>query len=98
MKQKTITKKCIDRIIYSNYNCTLYDVYGRYSYAKEKAFKQCELDRLENNGYCARIISYNTFIFTYGYLYTKGNELHYVYITPSKREDYIVIDDNDVIE
>lgn len=63
---------------------TLWDVYGRWSRAKEQAFDYCRSLCYEYGGYDLRIITANTFIFTAGFTFTAedGREC-FMYITPS---------------
>lgn len=68
----------------SDYN--LHDVYKTsYSYKKEQAFDYCKELCNEYNGRDLRIISYNTFIFTAGFIYNDKIEgvIKFMFITPS---------------
>lgn len=47
----------------------LTDVYDNPSDAKIEAFKICYKKAVKMNGQCLRILSYNTFMFTVGWLY-----------------------------
>ena len=85
-------------------NYRLGQCYGRYSYAKEKAFDYCrrlhtELDELKAKCYLQyAILSYNTFMFTYFGLYEKVNkengniELWALYCTSTKDETWKILD------
>ena len=56
----------------SRYN--LDDCYNNYSYAKENAYDYCINKQSKMNGYDGRILSYNTFVFTYAFM-TDDNKL-----------------------
>lgn len=45
----------------------LYDVYGKCSTEKHIAFKYCQELMERENGYNGRIVSYNTFAFTFAF-------------------------------
>lgn len=47
----------------------LYQVYGRYSKAKQEALNYCKQLQARFNGYHGTIVSANSFIFTYAFLY-----------------------------
>ena len=70
---------------YANYqqsnNYTLRDCYVSYSYAKEKVFNYCKelCDKYNGNG--LKIISYNTFGFSCGFIGLVDNKKAFVYIT-----------------
>ena len=49
-------------------NHTLRDVYGSYSYQKEKAMNYCQELMKKYNGYGLKIISFNTFQFSVGFI------------------------------
>ena len=63
----------------------LWQVYGRYSDSKENAYKYCLwlMDKLD--GWDGRIISANTFIFTFGFEFInpETGAVSFAYITPS---------------
>lgn len=48
---------------------TLYDVYGRYSYAKEKAYNWCIEKMNDLNGFDGRICSATCNFFTFAFQY-----------------------------
>ena len=59
------------------------DVYGRYSTAKKRAWRDCERRCAEKDGYCLSVISHNTNVFTAGFMYEgEAGKMFYV-ITPS---------------
>ena len=60
--------------IYESRDCTLEDVYGRYSEAKAHAYEWCREHCDSLNGYYFRIISHNGVQFTVGYLYDVVDE------------------------
>ena len=84
--------------IYNNYASSsmrgLNDCYAKPSPAKICAYKDCQFDMMDHNGGNGSVISYNTFMFTYGYTYhtyENGNVTkHFVYITPSHRYDTVI--------
>ncbi len=60
----------------------LHDVYGRCSYAKEKAMQDCKELQYNMNGYDGRICSANSFQFTYAFQYVNESGKHCLaYIT-----------------
>lgn len=83
-QQKRTARGNIDRYDNST-NYTLHHAYDRPSYAKERAWKYC-LDLMEKfNGYGLKVISYNTFMFTAGFMFTdsKTGVLQFMFITPN---------------
>lgn len=68
------------------------DVYGRYSTAKHRAWRDCERRCAEKNGYCLSVISHNTNVFTAGFMYEgEAGKMFYV-ITPSYTGEICVED------
>lgn len=73
------------RVAYSSYQqsnyYTLRDCYASYSYAKERAFNYCKelCDKYNGNG--LKIISYNIFGFSCGFIGIIDNKKVFVYIT-----------------
>ncbi len=62
----------------------LSDVYADYSSKKAHAFNYCVELMHKYNGFDLKIVSYNTFMFTAGFLYhDKNGDLMYMHITPS---------------
>ena len=63
--------------LYSTYQrataTDLYQVYGRYSHAKEQAMQYCRRLQAEANGYDGRICSANSFQFSYAFRYEDAN-------------------------
>jgi len=57
----------------------LYQIYGRFSTAKENAYKHCEYMREKLKGYDVRIPTHNQNTFTYAFRYVKDGAvwLHY---------------------
>lgn len=72
------------RYTYSD-DTQLMDVYGRYSDKKARAYAYCRNLMLKYDGYDFRIISYNTFMFTCGFMFRDPatDELTFAYITPT---------------
>ena len=81
------TRKADELIRNYNYSktITLWEAYGRPSYAKEKAYDYCLNLKEKFNGYAGCITTFNTNIFTYGFLFhhPETDELYLAYITPS---------------
>lgn len=79
--------------LYGNYRratCgNLWDAYEKPSRAKVNAFFDCQNIRQEYNGTNERIISHNTFTFTYGFEYASNVDgvCHCVIITPTYEYD-----------
>lgn len=48
--------------------CTLWDVYGKYSSEKRRAFDDCTATMQANNGYDLKIISASKYLFTVAFL------------------------------
>lgn len=73
-----------NRYIWSD-DTQLRDVYGRYSDKKARAYEYCRNLMLKYNGYNFYIISYNTFMFTCGFMFhdPATDELMFAYITPT---------------
>lgn len=69
----------------------LRDVYGRWSSAKQAAYKNCLQACQDHGGDGFRIISANTSFFTVGYTYDDENgKKHFVYITHAGTTDAII--------
>ena len=62
-------------------NDSLYDVYGRFSEAKHKAWEYCKKLCEEKSGSDLRIITANGFQFTAGFEYEKDGKQMFMYIT-----------------
>lgn len=71
---------------------TLYDCYNNFSYYKMKAFKYCRELIKQYNGYQGRIISYNIFSFTYGFIGEVEGKKAFIYITKDY-DRFIYLDD-----
>ena len=68
---------------------TLRDVYGRYSSAKDKAYRYCSDLFEQMGGECFRIVSANTFQFTVGFEFNSDDgKRYFAYIT--KTYDYVM--------
>lgn len=77
------------RYMFGDNAYSLWEVYGRWSRAKENAYNYC-LDLMRKvNGYSGCVCSHNTCVFTYGFKCddNEGNT-YLVYVTPSY--NYIV--------
>lgn len=61
----------------------LCDAYGRYSYNKIKAFKYCKSLMSEYGGSGLKLISFNTNMFTAGFICDIDGVKSFVYITKS---------------
>lgn len=59
------------------------DVYGRYSTAKYRAWRDCERRCAEKDGYGLSVISHNTSYFTAGFMYENETGKMFCVITPS---------------
>lgn len=59
------------------------DVYGRYSTAKYRAWRDCERRCAERKGYCLSVITHNTNVFTAGFMYDGNPGKMFYVITPS---------------
>lgn len=67
-------------------------VYGRYSSAKAVAWRDCERRCAEKNGYCLSVITYNTNVFTAGFMYDGNPGKMFYVITPSYTGEICVED------
>ena len=86
-EDKTMTKA--EKRIIENYNNSasateLWKVYATVSQAKRNAFEYCKRKQYEYAGIDGRIVSFNTFIFTFAFKTTIKGEKYLYYITPSK--------------
>ena len=63
----------------------LFHVYGKYSTAKARAFDYCRNLMNKLDGWGLKILSYNTFMFTAGFLFVdkETGVTKFMYITPS---------------
>lgn len=71
---------------YRNSTCyELWDAYGRCSVKKREAWEYCKRLCREFEGEDLKVISYNTYMFTAGFMYAdpKTGELMFMYISPS---------------
>lgn len=60
----------------------LCQAYGRPSKEKERIMEECIAFKTKCSGYGGRIISYNTFVFTYGFMAELADK-YFIYITPT---------------
>ena len=72
-----------DRYLASDMD-TLYKAYGRISAKKQQAWEDCLVLCREYGGTDLKVITYNTYVFTAGFVYTdeEGDRM-FMYITPS---------------
>lgn len=68
-------------------NDSLYDVYGRFSEAKRKAWEYCKKLCEEKNGSDLRIITANGFQFTAGFEYEEDGKPMFMYITKASNTE-----------
>ena len=61
----------------------IFDCYNKPSWAKIRAEREIVEECINKGGYAYSVISYNTSIFTCGYLFRKDGELWFVVHTPS---------------
>ena len=59
------------------------DVYGRYSAAKYRAWRDCERRCAEKGGYCLSVIGHNCSYFSAGFMYEGEMGKMFYVITPS---------------
>jgi hypothetical protein len=64
---------------------SLSSVYGRYSDAKARAWRYCEQLCAKHNGWGLKVLSYNTFMFTAGFLFEdpETGVVQFMFITPN---------------
>lgn len=68
----------------------LYQAYGRFSDAKAEAWEYCERLCKERSGWGLKVISYNRFFFTAGFLFEDdGAKLMYITHTDDRVIEYI---------
>lgn len=68
-----------NRFIEAYKNSSMYDLFDCYtkpSKQKRNEFYRCIEEQNADNGYNGKILSYNTFLFTYGYKVIIKNELY----------------------
>lgn len=61
----------------------LYDVYGRYSAAKAKAWDYCKELMYQFNGYGLKVIHANGYQFTAGFMFEEDGKTMFMYISKS---------------
>lgn len=68
---------------------SIYEVYGRLSTAKIRAWESIREECYVNGGSALRVVSHNTFMFTCAYVYPdpETGALRLMYHTPSSRYD-----------
>lgn len=68
------------------------DVYGRYSTAKHRAWRDCERRCAERNGYGLSVIGHNCSYFSAGFMYEGDAGKMFYVITPSYTGEICVED------
>lgn len=68
----------------------LCDVYGSYSRAKMWAWRDCKSEEIEKNGYGLSVLTYNTNVFTAGFIYDSPDGKVFHVITPSNHGEIII--------
>ena len=68
------------------------DVYGRYSTAKHRAWRDCERRCAERNGYGLSVIGHNTSYFTAGFVY-EGEMGKMFYVMTPRYNGEICVED-----
>ncbi len=63
---------------------SLRDVYGRFSAAKENAWRYCEDLMQMFDGYGLKVIASNGYMFTAGFMFEEDGKTMFMYITPSR--------------
>ena len=89
--EKRLMKDAYKRYKWSS-DYTLRDCYDRPSYAKENAFNYCRELVNDYQGRQGRIISYNLFQFTYGFIGKINGKDAFFYIT-KEYDRYIYLED-----
>lgn len=75
----------------------LRDVYASYSAKKARAWRDCIGDEIEKNGYGLSVLTYNTNVFTAGFIYDSPNGKVFRVITPSNYGEIIIGGDENEI-
>lgn len=70
---------------------SLYNAYGKPSEAKQAAWNYCINLCAKYNGFSLKVVSYNTCIFTAGFLFYQNDKLCYMHITPNY-DQFIVVE------
>ena len=74
LKRNTQKAKLFIKDYWTSTRYNLDDCYNNYSYAKQNAYNYCINKMQKMNGYDGRILTYNTFVFTYAFM-TDDNKL-----------------------
>lgn len=83
--QKSMARSAWRRWLNNDYKAvTLYEAYGRPSYAKERAWEYCERLCEKHDGYGLVVMSANTFRFSAGFEYIdkETGAVSFMYISP----------------
>lgn len=75
------------RLYKASDNCSLRDVYGRFSEAKYKAWVGCRKLCRDKGGHNLRIITANGFQFTAGFEYEEDGKPMFMYITKASNTE-----------
>ena len=93
MKTRAMTKR--ERNAYEHYlksnHYSLWSCYTTFSAKKYEAWKHCRDKWYEHYSGDLKVISYNTYSFTAGFTYKDEEGEHFVYITPSRTEDRLIV-------
>lgn len=81
-------ENCIHSYEYGDQAWCLYNVYDRWSRAKDNAFEYCKNLQCKFDGLGGYICSHNTCMFTYGFVCMLEGKRYLVYIT--KEHNYIM--------
>ena len=83
-QQKKVARGNINRYENSK-DYTLYHAYNKPSTAKTSAWNYCMNLMSKYNGYGLKVISYNTFMFTAGFMFTdkETGVIQFMFITPN---------------
>lgn len=71
---------------------SLYEAYENPSANKRKIYDDCLAVCKEKHGYNYRIVSRNTYVFTFAFKYKKDGKTHLFYMTPAHDYDFEVED------
>lgn len=87
---KKLTKKQIQML--ENYeksmDYSLRQVYGSFSYEKQRIFDEISKEMENNDGFNLKITTYSKFVFTCAYTILKNESKFLVYHTPTKRHEF----------
>lgn len=83
-------KPIYERYLRTSQDCPhdVYEAYKTMSNEKERSQRYCDDIRERLGGYNACVLTHNTFIFTYCFMYDAENTTYFVYITPTYDRKY----------